>query len=128
MEKEHITGFTAKKAKDGRPRILIRDVPAHIGNIIDSLLISSPEINTILDASQEDYRKCITSLPTKVPQCKDGVIETSPILYKNIMKTGQVKIGMCIYRITDHVHIIKCQRMPKSTRTNMRHMWRRTLY
>ena len=89
---------------------MIRDVPADIGNIVDNLLKSNPEINTILDASQEEYIKVITS---KVPECKNVVIETSPILYKNIMKTGKVRIGMCIYRIIGHVHIIKCQKCQK---------------
>ena len=57
MEKEQIIGLTAKKAKDGRPRTIVRDVPADVGNIIDSLLISNPGMNAILDVSQQEFIK-----------------------------------------------------------------------
>ena len=101
QEKGASPGFTANKARDRLPRLIITGVPGDFNreNIIENLKTSNSNISQILDANPAEQLKLVTLLSTRDPDKKNAVIETTPSLYKNITTNNNIKLGMCLYPV-----------------------------
>ena len=101
QEKGASLGFTAKKARDRLPRLIITGIPGDFNreNLIENLKTSNSNISQILDANPTEQLKLVTLLSTRDPDKKNAVIETTPSLYKNITTNNNIKLGMCLYPV-----------------------------
>ena len=105
--------FTVKEAKKRLPRLLIIGIPSDVVNLEEEIMTANPELNNLIAADENTEIKTITFLSTKSETRKNAVIETSPLLRNYIMKSESLKIGMCVYSVTDHAHVLQCAKCQK---------------
>ena len=102
-------GFSTTEMNKKMPRIIIPNLPLELVEnsevFLATLTRQNPEIQIL---AQTEPLKVVTLLDTKFDTVKKVVLEVSPNIRKSIMKSQKIKLGMCMYTVFDHIHVIKC--------------------
>ena len=113
-EKGAQLGFSVEKARKILPRIKVWNIPVELTpeEITSEIIAANPEIKLALEDINNTIR-LVTTLSTKSVSYKNAIFELSSPIRNEIMRRKSIKLGMCIYHVTNHVHIIQCQKCQK---------------
>ena len=109
-EKGSNFGFTAEEIRKKRPRLSIRNIPTDFFQNKDDLARIIALQNPDITATTNDPNpiKVVAIHKTKFDTVVSAIIEVLPSVRKVILKTQKIKLGMCLYTVSDHIHVIKC--------------------
>lgn len=107
--------FSIEKARTRLPRLQIRNIPAESATekIVSEIKETNKEIADLIKSFPGESIRFITALKTKHEANKNVVIEVTPKLLKFIKKTESIKLGMVLYKVFDHIHVIQCTKCQK---------------
>jgi len=113
-EKGAQLGFSVEEPRKILPRIKIWNIPADLApeEIPSEIIAANPEIKLALEDSNNNIR-LVTTLKTKSDSYINAILEVSQAIRNGIMYRKSIKLGMCIYNVTNHVHIPQCQKCQK---------------
>jgi uncharacterized coiled-coil protein SlyX len=111
------TGFSAVDVPKRRPRLVIKDVPSLFvpedpEEIVELIKAHNPSVKDLLSFETESLRHVITTRPKRNGDVSI-VLESTPNLRKVMISHQKVRLGMCVYEISDHFRVIQCNKCMK---------------
>ena len=104
-EKTKELELTAEEPKSYNPRIIIPNIPTEMETsiLISKITKQNPDIFETTDSIS-----VVTTHSTKFNSIKKVIFQVTPAVRKKIMSKKKLKIGMCVYPVYDHVHVLRC--------------------
>ena len=104
-DKAQILGFDAKITRK-LPRLMIQVITTSQIEFIELIKQQNPE--TVELSKELDFLRLVTIHDTKFGLIKKAIIEVSRRIWKFIMKSQRIKLGLCLQSVFDYVHVLRC--------------------
>ena len=109
-EKSHVIGYMAEIVKKKLPRMIVHNLPADLAQAEESVvnLIKKHNPELVERTSNEEAIRLIAVHNTKFDTVKNIILEVTPLIRNQILSRKKNKLGMCLYQVHDHIHVLRC--------------------
>ena len=91
---------------------MISNIPTDITTsqieFIELIKQQNPELAEL--SKEPDSLRLVAIHDTKFDSVKKAIFQVSPRIRKFIVKSQRIKLGLCLYSVFDHVHVLRCSK------------------